>query len=272
MITNIHIPTHPLSQFIDHFFYYAGYIPEHSVDRFLPDGDVQIIFDLTNYPKYIYDNNSLKQIQSCQKVWISGFRTEPITIPSGKESEMLIVQFKKGKAFPFLIEPMHNLTNFVVDAELVLCPEILSIREQLLDADSPLLKFQVLEKHLLNIYLNKLEENPFVDFSISKILASPNQCSIKAISDKAGYSQKHIIKLFKESVGVTPKEFLKIIRFQKAIQLIELQASIDWTAVAYDCGFYDQSHFIADFKTFSAFTPTEYIGQRGKFLNYIPVG
>lgn len=271
MITRTHIPAHPLSQFIDHFFYYAGYNPEHSVDRFLPDGEVQLIFDLTDYPKYIYDNETLKEIQSCQNVWFSGFRTEPITIPSGKESEMLIVQFKKGKAFPFLIEPMHNLTNFVIDAELVISPKILKIRERLLEVISPNEKYQVLEKQLLKIYLNKLKENPFVDFAVSTIISTPTQCSIKTISDKVGYSQKHTIKLFKEHVGVTPKEFLKVIRFQKAIQQIDNQVSVNWSQIAFDCGFYDQSHFIADFKGFSGFTPSEYIKQRGDILNYIPV-
>ena len=241
------------------------------MDRFLPDGEVQIIFDLTDYPKYIYDNETLKEIQSCQNVWFSGFRTEPITIPSGKESEMLIVQFKKGRAFSFLIEPMQNLVNFVVDAELVIDPEILNIRERLLEASKPLQKFLVLEKLLLKIYLRKLNENPLVDFAVSTIIAAPNQCSIKTISDKVGYSQKQVIKLFKEHVGVAPKEFLKVIRFQKAIQLIENHIAVDWTQIAYDCGFYDQSHFIADFKNFSGFTPSEYIKQRGEFLNYIPV-
>ncbi|MEZ4852492.1 MAG: helix-turn-helix domain-containing protein [Bacteroidia bacterium] len=271
MITRTHIPSFPLNQFIDHFFYYAGYNPVHSVERFLPDGEVQIIFDLTHYPKFIYDNETLEAIQSCQKVWFSGFRTKPITIPSGKESEMLIVQFKKGKAFPFLLTPMYSLTNLVVDAELVLTPEILSIRGRLLEARTPFLKLQILEKHLLKIYLNKLSENPFVDFAVSTILTAPNQYSIKTISEKAGYSQKHIIKLFKEHIGVTPKEFLKVIRFQKAIEQIEQQEEVDWSAIAHDCGFYDQSHFIADFKHFSGFTPTEYMRQKGEILNYIPI-
>ena len=271
MITQIHIPVIPLSQFIDYFFYYTGFNPEHSIDRFLPDGEVQIIFDLTDYPKYIYDNHTLKETQSCQNVWFSGFRTEPITIPSGKESEMLIIQFKKGKAFPFLSEPMQQLTNYVVDAELVLKTDILNIRESLIEAKTPEQKFLLLESKMLKCYLNRLLENPFVDFSVSKILSLPNQCSIREISDKAGYSQKHIIKLFKEHVGVTPKEFLKVIRFQKAIQQIEQQNSVDWSAIAFDCGFYDQSHFISDFKLFSGFTPTEYIRQKGEFLNYVPV-
>jgi AraC-like DNA-binding protein len=271
LITEIHIPAYPLNQFIDHFFYYTGYTPEHSVDRFLPDGEVQIIFDLTDYPKYIYDNNTLKEIQSCRNVWFSGFRTGPITIPSGRESEMVIVQFKKGKAFPFLSEPMQNLTNFVVDAELVMRTEILDIRESLLEAETPFQKFDVLEKKLLSSYRNQLHENPFVDFALAKITTSPNQYSIREISDKVGYSQKHIIKLFKEHVGVAPKEFLKVIRFQKAVQQIEQQILVNWSAIACDCGFYDQSHFIADFKAFSGFTPAKYMQQRGEFPNYIPV-
>jgi len=237
----------------------------------LPDGEVYIIFDLTDYPKYIYDNETLNEIQSCQNVWFSGFRTKPISVPSGKNCEMLIIQFKKGKAFPFITEPMQNLTNCIVDAELVISSKILKIRERLLEAVSPIEKFQILEKHLLKVYLNRLKEKPFVDFAVSRIVTSPNQCSIKTISDKAGYSQKHIIKLFKEHVGVTPKEFLKVIRFQKAIQQIENQISVDWSQIAFDCGFYDQSHFIAQFKKFSGFTPSEYIKQRGYFLNYIPM-
>ena len=271
LITKIHIPSYPLGHFIDHFFYYAGYNPEHSVDRFLPDGEVQIIFDLTDYPKYIYDNETLKEIQSCKNAWFAGFRTEPITIPSGKESEMIIVQFKKGRAFPFLIGPMQNLTNSVVDAELVVNPKILNVREQLLEVLSPIEKFRILEKNLLKIYQKQLKENPFVDFAVSTIVASPNQCSIKNISDKVGYSQKHIIKLFREHVGVTPKQFLKIIRFQEAIQQIENQISVDWSQIAFDCGFYDQSHFIDDFKGFSGFTPSEYMKQKGEYLNYVPV-
>jgi len=271
MITKLYIPSHPLNQFIVSFFYYTGYNPEHSVDRLLPDGNVQIIFDLTDYPKYIYDNNTLKEIQSCKNVWFSGFRIEPITIPSGKESEMIIVYFHKGKASPFLSEPMHALTNYVVDAELVLKNDILDLREQLKEAKKIEQKFFLLEKNFLKFYMKSLKENPFIDYMISKIISKPNQISLKEISGKVGYSQKHIIKIFKDDVGVTPKEFLKVIRFQKTIQEIEQQKNINWASLASDCGFYDQSHFIADFKTFSGFTPAEYVKLRGDFLNYVPI-
>jgi len=272
LITRIHHPAPPLALFIDYFYYYTGFAPVHSVDRFLPDGEVQVIFDLTDYPKYIYDNQTLKEIQSCRKVWFSGFRTEPITIPSGKESEMVIVQFRKGKALPFLKEPMYTLTNTVVDAELVMEPALLDIRDQLVEETTPERKLYLLEKRLSEIYSKQLFENIFIDYAVSRILASPDSCSIGDISDRAGYSHKTMIRYFREHVGVTPKEFLKVVRFQKAILQIENQGKVDWQEVAFDCGFYDQSHFIADFRCFSGFTPTDYLRSRGEFLNYIPVG
>lgn len=271
MISKLHIPPYPLNQFIESFFYYNGYNPGHSIERSLPDGNVHIIFDFTDYPKYIYDNHTLKEIQSCKNVWFSGFRTEPITIPSGKESEMLVVTFHKGRAFPFLCEPLYVLTNVVVDAELVLKNEILDLRETLREITPVEQKLTRLEEELLKHYRKSLTENPFVDYAISRIIAAPNQGGLKEIASKVGYSQKHLIKIFKDHVGVAPKEFLKIIRFQKAIQEIEQSESIHWASLALDCGFYDQSHFIADFKAFSGFTPADYLRQRGPFLNYIPI-
>ena len=111
MIAKLHIPAPPLDRFVESFFYYTGFQPEHAVDRFIPDGNVYMIFDLTDRPKYIYDNHTLKEIQSCKRVWFSGFRTEPITIPSGAESEMIVVNFHKGKAFPFPSLPLGEVTN-----------------------------------------------------------------------------------------------------------------------------------------------------------------
>ena len=80
MILKTHIPGFPLNQFIDSFIYYEGYHPEHSIDRFLPDGNTEIIIDFDDRPQHIYDNQTLKEIQACRHVWASGVRTEFITI------------------------------------------------------------------------------------------------------------------------------------------------------------------------------------------------
>jgi AraC-like DNA-binding protein len=259
MISEIYIPSFPLNQFIENFLYYTDYNPAHSVDRFLPDGNVNIVFDLTDYPKYIYDNETLKEIQACRNVWFSGIRNRYITIPSGRDSEMFIINFHRGKAYPFVEMPLCELTDSVVDGDLVLTGEIMDVRQMILEAPSIPRKFYVVEKFLLRKFCKKLIINPFIEFAVNKLVKSPGQLSIEQISNKVGYSQKHLVKLFKDNVGLTPKGFLKIIRFQKAVEEIAASKEIRWAGIALDCGYYDQAHFINDFKLFSGLTPSRYL-------------
>lgn len=272
MVFEIHIPGFPLNQFVESFIYYRDYKPVHSIDRFLPDGNVNIVIDLKDSPQYIYDNETLKEIQACRRVWFSGIRNNFITIPSGKDSEMFIINFHKGKSYPFVEMPLHELTDSVVDGDLVLTSEIMNLREMILESVLIPQKFMVVENYLVKKFRNKLIANPFIDFAVNKIVSSPNLMSIEQISNKVGYSQKHLIKLFKDNVGLTPKGFLKIIRFQKAIEEIAAAKEPSWTGIAYESGYYDQAHFINDFKVFSGYTPQQYLLQQSDHLNYIAVG
>ena len=272
MIFERYIPSYPLSRFIECFIYYRDYNPVHSVDRFLPDGNVNIVIDLTDYPKYIYDNQTLKEIQSCRHVWFSGIRNKYITIPSGKDSEMFVINFHKGMAYPFIQAPLYELTDSVVDGDLVLTHEIMLLREKILGATHIMKMFTIVEQYLLKKFSAKLVVNPFVSFAVEAITRNPVQMSIKQVADKVGYSQKHLIRIFRDHVGLTPKAYLKVMRFQRTIDEIASTKQVKWTDIALDSGYYDQAHFINDFREFSGFTPNEYIQKQFDHLNYIPVG
>jgi len=209
MLFKLHIPGFPLNQFIESFVYYRDYNPVHSVDRFLPDGNVNIVFDLTDYPKFIYDNETLKEIQTCRNVWFSGIRNRFITIPSGKDSEMFVINFHKGMSYPFVKVPLYELTDSVVDGDLVLSTEIMDMRSMLLEAPTPAGKFTVAEKYLLRRFSHSLIVNPFIKFAVNAIIALPEQHSIRQISSKVGYSQKDFLK---SSVFKRPSRKLKRLR------------------------------------------------------------
>lgn len=270
MIASWRIPESPLNGFIQSFYYYTGFTPEHEVDRFLPEGNVQLLLELTDLQQSIFDNETLQPIQTCSKAWFSGFRTQPITIPSGKNSEMIVCIFQKGKALPFINCPMDVLGNTVVDAEQVMGNQILVWREQIRNIQDPYEKLLFLEKCLMRFYQSKLSTNPFVDYMVQNLSEAPNQVRLAQMIQKVGYSHKHMVSLFKTHVGCTPKELLNILRFQKAIKQLELNKEVSWAQVADDCGFYDQSHFIANFKVFSGYTPTVYMNKKGNTLNYVP--
>ena len=118
---------------------------------------------------------------------------------------------------------------------------------------------------------SKLEKNNFTFYALQRLNAQPSIDSINDISRAAGVSQKHLINLFKKEVGLTPKQTARIMRFQNVIRTIERQKRFSWTSIAYDCDYYDQSHFIKEFREFSGINPQAYLLQIGDYLNYLPV-
>lgn len=272
MIYQTHFPSFPLNQFIEIFVYFNDVRLEHNFDRFLPNGDTEILIDFHDTPQYIFDNNTLKEIQACHHVWASGLRTEPITIPAGNKSEMMVISFKKGMAAPFFPFPMEEISDCVVDADLVWGSDFGDLRERLLAKKDIGLRFRMVEDFLTRKFHSQMDLNPCVAFAIGEMTQRPDQLSIARMNQKIGYSQKHFTQMFRKQVGVTPKSYLKIMRFQKAVKTIDAADSIDWGTISQECGFYDQAHFIHDFKHFSGFTPEQYAKIHTNYQNYIPVG
>lgn len=187
---------------------------------------------------------------------------------------MLVVAFKKGKAHPFYPMPMSELTDVVTGADLIFGRNILELREQLLACTSIDQMFLLLEKFLLsrtNDALAPESGTRCIEYALQHIVHQPTILSFQHLCDQIGYSQKHFINLFKEQVGVSPKQYLKIMRFQKTIVEIENHEPIHWSSFARENGYYDQPHFINEFKSFSGFTPGEYINRKTDTLNYVPV-
>ena len=274
MILQVHKPAFPLNHFVENLVYYHGGTALHNRDRFLPDGNTEIILDLTENPQYIYDNETLQEIQVCRRAWASGVRTKPITIPSGKGSRMLIVAFKKGQAFPFYPFPMSELTDTVAETEIIFGRKFSAVREQLLAARSLEQMFRLVERFLLQQAGSALEPDTparCIRYAVASMVHDPTARRLYQLSQEIGYSQKHFIELFRGQVGVSPKQYLRIMRFQRAIETIEKNGSVRWSTIALESGYYDQAHFIHDFKLFSGFTPNEYRKKKTASLNYVPM-
>lgn len=274
MIFQAHIPRYPLDQFINVLIYFEGIQHGHNVDRLLPNGDTEILIDFHDTPQYIYDNESLKEIQACHHAWAAGVRTEPITIPAGNMSSMMVVSFKKGMSYPFYPFPVSEIADHVIDADLIWGDAFALVREQMLETRDIARRFTLMEDFLLGAFGPRLVANDCVAFAIGQMVSDPGRLNIARMNQKIGYSQKHFTSIFKKAVGLTPKAYLRIMRFQKAVTSIERLSpdEIDWAGMAHDCGYYDQPHFIHDFRHFSGFTPEDYARRKCQYLNYVPVG
>ena len=95
--------------------------------------------------------------------------------------------------------------------------------------------------------------------------------SIDNVAGELGVSHKHLIQRFRDEVGLTPKRFCRIRRFRSVLSAIQNQHTVDWADLACACGYFDQAHFIREFRDFSGLNPSAYLTQRGEYLGYVPV-
>ena len=89
------------------------------------------------------------------------------------------------------------------------------------------------------------------------------------LAESIGVSQRRFIQLFRDELGLAPKLFGRVQRFQQAIKAIDRRETVDWLDLALSCGYFDQAHFIHDFIEFSSLTPGEYLGLRTAHLRHV---
>ena len=251
--------------------FYEGLHSPNRTDRFLPNGGIELIIDLTPEPKFTYDETGTLELQKCTRAWVSGIRTGFITITAGDGGSMMLVFFHPHAARTFFGCSMLEVTDKVIDAELVLGESVLALREQILNTPDPDDKVNTVERWLMERMASSSRDQALASFATERIIRRPCSQAIDQLAIDAGVSHKHLISVFKRTLGVTPKQFQRIHRFQRVLNAIETGQGVNWTDVALDCGFYDQAHFSKEFRHFSGFTPSEYIQQKGDLLNYVPI-
>ncbi len=184
---------------------------------------------------------------------------------------MIGIRFRPGGAYPFFSFPISELNDSVIDLDLIWGRLVNEIRDQLLEVDSPEARFVLVESFLLGHVRRSLEANRLITFAVHQLQTSPQFLAIRDLASTIGITQKHLISQFEKVVGLRPKTFARISKFQKVLTTIEQQKKVEWSAIASDCGYYDQAHFIKEFQTFSGLNPSAYLTQRGEYLNYIPL-
>lgn len=253
-----HVLSQNLSPFIQSIFHYSGFQPDHSIERVIPSGHVFIIFELDGLERNTFHNDTLQVKGTFNEVWLSGAHKDYLSISAHQNSEMLVVQFKPEGALPFIHQPGVNYSGQIVSAKELVGEGVYELRLALLDKEDVQEKFQIIEDWLMSRFNPELI--PPAEFCelVDKLQHEPVQKLISLL-DAYPTSQKHAIDQFKKYVGLTPKQFQRIVRFNQILKSVQQEERIEWSQIAYQCGYSDQSHFIKEFQHFSGFNPTEFI-------------
>lgn len=255
-----HAPSAPLDVHVETLFHYQDWQPDHSVERVVPSGHIFLIFELDGIERHTYDNDTREVNGSFRGGWVSGMLRHYISISAHPDSEMLVVQFRPAGARPFLHVALDAFSERVVAGEEVLDGELLSLRERLAGAESREAKFAVAEGWLHDRYRDDLAAPAPILEVVARLATEPGERYADAIAAYPG-SRKHLISEFRRYLGVTPKYYQRILRFNDVLRVIQAEGPVAWSAVAHHCGYSDQSHFIRDFRHFSGFNPTEFLRQ-----------
>lgn len=271
MIFETYLPPPPLAEFVAHFWFYEGLDVPHDRERVLPDGTCHLMVNLRDEPRSLFDRERPERTTDFRRAWVSGAHTNFLVIDARRGSSLLGAQFKPGGLAPFLPAPVTELRDQVLELDTLLGLIVRDLRDALLEAPTPAGKFRIFERFLLAQARGRMERSPAVGHALRRFLATPHLLTVDAVADELGISHKHLITRFTAEVGLTPKRFCRIRRFQQVLARIGRQATVDWADLACACGYYDQAHFIQEFREFSGLNPTAYLRQRGEYLNYVPV-
>jgi len=265
-----YVPRAPLSDFVELFWLHAGTSPPHDKEHVLPMGSMEMVINLHDDPLRIYDKRDVNEYENLGGALVCGAHSDYFVIDTAQQELLMGVHFKPGGAFPFLNPPAGELRNLHVSLETLWGRAAPRMRERLLEAGSHLARFRLLESILWEQAVLPLRRHPAVSFALDEFQRAPNS-RIADVTDEVGLSQRRLIQVFSREVGLTPKLFCRVQRFQTALQLVEPQEHPEWSDVALTCGYFDQAHFSQEFREFTGFSPTTYLRCRGEQLNHIPL-
>lgn len=264
-------PAAPLAAFVECLWYWESAPTTHSKERLLPNGESAIIFNLRDEPIRIYDAQDFTCSESFGHAVISGARSNSFVIDTEQEERVIGIAFRPGGAYPFLQAPVSELEDRSIALADLWPTRAGSIRERVLESSTPDAMLRTLERCLLKQLVRAPELHPAVDYALNRFQSAGQTSRIDEVNRQIGLSPRRFIELFHRQVGLTPKVFCRVRRFQRVLHSIHGRREIDWVRIALDCGYYDQAHFIHDFRSFSGLTPNAYIARATEHLNHVPV-
>jgi AraC-like DNA-binding protein len=271
MISHTRVPQPPLSDFVALLWLYDGWSPSHARERALPDGSVELVVNLLEDETRLYDADDFGAVRRFSGTVLCGPHSRYFVIDTAEQVRAAGVHFKPGGAFPFLPPPMHELTDTHLSLEDLWGRAARELRERMLEAPTPEGKLDALEAALLARLARARPAHPAVAYALRRFRERPHAHTVARVRDEIGISPRRFIEVFKQEAGLTPKLFCRVRRFQRVVRRIYRRERIVWADVALACGYYDQAHFIHDFRAFSGLNPTAYLAQAGRHPNHVPI-
>ena len=243
-------PSTAVGRYVEFYWILEDRSPTSCVQRIVPDGRSGIILNFANS----FESHTNGTWKSQPETFFIGQITGPLLLrPSGPAS-MLGIQFRPQGARQLLRLPISELTDSAI-ALGDLSRRLFRQFERVRDLSFPIPAAATLDRILHTFAEPARADDDPIFYAVREIERTRGLMSMKAVADRIGWSTRQLQRRFKDTVGISPKLFGRMQRFQHVFRALEGPAT-SWVSAAIHCGYYDQAHLIRDFREFSGRTPT----------------
>jgi AraC-like DNA-binding protein len=249
-------PAFPLSSAVECIWHHEGTIVIRGREHVLPDGRFQIVLNL-----------------AAGKGAVCGLRSRHVVIDTAQITSLMGVVFRPGGALGLLIASTLEFYDRSVALDLVWGSQAAPLMEQLRDAASPGKRLHTLEAAITDrTQRDGRAIHPAVDYALQVFNNAPHIRTVADVSREIGWSRRWFSHAFSEQVGMTPKRYCRLMRFQRVVRQIASDQPVDWVDVALAGGFCDQAHMVHEFRAFSGLSPERYLAAERPFPNHVRTG
>lgn len=259
-------PTKPLSHFVKQYWGIENCASskKNYLHRIVPCGMMELMFFMNQKPQI-----PGKTKEFAENAILSGHHASYYDMNIPGNLSMFSVSFYPHGAMMFFDIPLEEFCNKNVPLKYFL-KDSAHIEEQLCNANNFDARVKIIEKVLLHLLSKNQKQYELKRISANIKVISRYGGSIPTVklAEIACLSRRQYERTFREHIGASPKQFNKVVRFQKALHIKQKDPGISLTSLAYDCGYYDQSHMVNDFKSISGFSPKLYFKDCKPYSDY----
>lgn len=265
----IHRPGPPLGEWVDCLWLWEGYPAPAARERALPSGTLDLVINLEEDLLRFYVGERAEALLELPGVTLSGAHAAYFVIATSPRTSTIGVHFKPGGAFPFLGVPARDVEGRHVPLEALWGADARALRDRALAAPSGQPRLLALEAALLERSRRARGGSRELTLALAAF-DDPALVSVADVRLRTGLSAKRLIALFADHVGLTPKAFWRVRRFQAALRAIERGMPGD-AALALRLGYFDQAHFDREFRHFTGLNPRAYRDEAIRRPSHVPL-
>lgn len=225
-------------------------------ERHLPSGEAELLINLGS-PYRVMDPGDGAGWSTYRSAAVIGVHDHPVISAETGAQNVLVLRLRPPGAHILFDAPMHELANRFIEFEEVNPGLARDLPSRLYDARDWETRFAIMDCVIARRAERNRPQASRTAWAWRKLDESAGAISIGSLASESGCSPKHLIAQFREYVGLPPKTAARVLRFNRALKIIERGGALDWAQIALACGYYDQAHFIRDFRVFARCTPAE---------------